>query len=545
MKPDELYAKIQPFVQKEATDIASKVYQTKGTRWGVPEVPFHEHTGVDSSQIPYDNLQQKKVVVSHTLVGTTAATAANYGTFWTAPFACTVIGFTEVHETAGTNGGAVTLQLERLQGTEAPGAGDELLITALNLKATANTVQQGNLTLVRSGGIGLVNLSQGDRLALKDAGTLTNMKTFTTLKNLFTNLSNNTATTNDALGGQLISDQHRYLLQRYFDNERTYTTVTIGAEDLTTTGALSVGAVSATLTGAWTDITVSQLVVFSSGEQRTVLFTQGSTAITWQTGLTEAATTAIETVGVQSYPIPANVSKIKNNTITVGQLVYTPAPVQSIQEWTMLNALPYTSDIPNYFYIYNNQVNFWPIPSTSGNIISFNYKARVPDLSFADYSTGTLSSIAVGDNTITGTLTAWNTTGAFPLNTDLTWFNLYLRITPPSGDGIWYPIQSFQSDTALTLATPIQTAPSATASAYTIGQLPLLSEDFHDMLVYGALSTYHTSIVKDADKFEMYNGMYQQRLDLLKDYAGTKSVNVDLGAQPTPNNPNLFFMGSS
>lgn len=368
------------------------------------------------------------------------------------------------------------------------------------------------------------------------------MKSFTTLKNLFTNLSNNTSTANDSLAGQIISDQHRYLIQKYFDNERTYTTVTIGAEDLAVTTNPLIGDVSAVLTTTWTSISCEQLVVFESGEQRTVFFTQGSTAITWQSALTENCTDVdISTIGVQSYPIPPTVSKIKNDTITIGQLVYTPAPIQSIQEWTMLNALPYTSDIPNYFFIYNNQVNFWPIPSSSGNIITFNYKGRVPDLSFADYSTGTLSGIGVGSNSITGVTTSWNTTGAYPLNKDLTYFNLFLKISPPSGEGIWYQIQKFTSDTALTLLNPIQNASSATATSYTIGQLPLLAEDFHDTLVYGALKTYFMSIVKDTDKFKMYDAEYQARLDLLKAYAGTKSVNVDLGSQPVPNNPNLFL----
>ena len=257
------------------------------------------------------------------------------------------------------------------------------------------------------------------------------MKTYTGLKNLFTNLSNNTSTSNDTLGGQLISDQHRYLLQKYFDNERTYTTVTIGAEDITFTGALSAGDKTATLTSAWDNLTTRQKVVFSNSDQRTALFTNGSTTVTWETGLNSAATTAASTVGVQAYPIPPQVSKIKNDTITIGQLQYTPAPVQSIQEWTQLNALPYASDIPNYFFIYQNTVQFWPIPSTSGNIITFNYKGRVPDLSFADYSTGTLSSLAVDDDTITGVGSAWNATGNFPLNTDLLYYNLFLRIDPP------------------------------------------------------------------------------------------------------------------
>lgn len=371
------------------------------------------------------------------------------------------------------------------------------------------------------------------------------MKTYTALLDLATNLSNNTSTANRSLMGQLISDQHRYTVQKYFDNERTYTTVTIAAATLTLTATLASGATTGTLNTAWTSISCQQLVNFSNSNQRTVYFTQGSTAVFWQSGLTSTATATLTTVGVQAYPIPATVSKIKNDTITIGQLVYTPAPVQSIQEWTMLNALPYTSDIPAYFYIYQNQVSFFPIPSSSGNIITFNYKARVSDLSFADYSTGTLSGIAVGSNAITGASTTWNSVGTYPLNTDLTYFNLFLRITPPSGDGIWYPIERFTSDTALLLASPIQYAPSTTASVYTIGQMPLLQEDFHDTLVYGALMTYFTSIVSDANKFKMYNEMYQQRLNLLEQYGGTKSVNVDLGPQPFQSNPNLYLYPSS
>lgn len=369
------------------------------------------------------------------------------------------------------------------------------------------------------------------------------MKSNTTLTTLFTTLTQNSSTANSTLGGQLISDQHRYLLQKFFDNERTYNTLTVGSEDLTLTGALTTGATSGTLTSAWTHLSALQLVVFSNSEQRSVQFTQGSTTVSWTPGLTSAATTAITTVGVQAYAVPANVSKIKNDTITVGQLVYTPAPVQSIQEWTFLNALPYTSDIPNYFYIYNNQVNFWPIPSTSGNVISFNYKTRVPDLNFTDYTTGTLSGIAAGSNAITGVGSTWSSVAA--LNTDLSFFNLFLRITPPTGDGIWYPISRFLTNTTLLLATPIQNAPSTTGSAYTIGQFPLLQEDFHDAIVYGALTTYFSSVVKDMDKFKMFNTLYEQRLQLLEAYAGSKSVNVDLGAQPVANNPNLFIYAPS
>lgn len=335
-----------------------------------------------------------------------------------------------------------------------------------------------------------------------------------------------------------MSDQQRYLIQKYFDNERTVTTTTVGSMKLTLTGGLSIGAVSATLTVSWAYPTGSQLVNFSDQEQRTVLFTNGSAAVTWSGGLTGAVTTAISTYGFQAYNIPANISKIKNDTINVGQLRFVPAPIQTRGEWDLINFLPYNSDIPNYYFIYNGQLLVWPIPSTTGNIITFNYKARVPDLNIADYITGTLSGIVAGSTSLTGIGTMWSSVA--PLNTDLTYLNIQIKITPPSGDGIWYPVSMFTSDTTLVLGVPIVTAPSATASAYTLGQLPLLSEDFHDMLVHGALMTYFSSIKKDEGQFKLFQTMYTERLGLLEDYAGTKSVNVDLGAQPQFSNPNLY-----
>ena len=89
--------------------------------------------------------------------------------FFVAPFACEVVGVDEVHGTAGSDGGAVTLQVERLQGTEAPGGnGDALLSATIDLKGTANTVQSGTLVTTT-----VVELAAGDRLGVDITGTTT------------------------------------------------------------------------------------------------------------------------------------------------------------------------------------------------------------------------------------------------------------------------------------------------------------------------------------------------------------------------------------
>lgn len=73
------------------------------------------------------------------------------------------------HGTAGSDGGAVTLQVVKMTGTQAPSAGAAMLATAFNCKGTALTVQGGALT----GTAANLLLNAGDRIGLDYTGTLT------------------------------------------------------------------------------------------------------------------------------------------------------------------------------------------------------------------------------------------------------------------------------------------------------------------------------------------------------------------------------------
>jgi hypothetical protein len=127
---------------------------------------------------------------------------------------------------------------------------------------------------------------------------------------------------------------------------------------------------------------------------------------------------------------------------------------------------------------------------------------------------------------------------------DLTFANIYFTANPPQGDGLAYQVQSFTSDTALTLLKPVVNVPvTAGGGTVSIGQYPLLDENFHDAIVYGALRVYFNSIVPDPNRYGMYNTLFNEKLEQMKFYLSTKSVNVDLGTQPMQSNPNLYFMG--
>jgi len=102
-----------------------------------------------------------------------AADAAK--TFWIAPAACKVVSAQERHVTVSND--PCTLQIEKLNTGEAPGAGDEILATGFDLKSAANTPIE-DLAVAD----GKKELVKGDALALKvgngaiagyDLGTIT------------------------------------------------------------------------------------------------------------------------------------------------------------------------------------------------------------------------------------------------------------------------------------------------------------------------------------------------------------------------------------
>jgi len=123
----------------------------------------HTHDGVNSKQI------NQSVFICKSLESTQAATASNYGVFFVATRPCVVKAISESHTVAGSAGGAVTLTVERLKSGQALDSGTEMLTTPFDLKSIANTPVRGAIARIPTG------LSTGDRLALKDSGTLTSV----------------------------------------------------------------------------------------------------------------------------------------------------------------------------------------------------------------------------------------------------------------------------------------------------------------------------------------------------------------------------------
>lgn len=493
------------------------------------------------------------------------------------------------------------------------------------------------------------------------------MISFANGKALFDKLSQNSSPLNQNFYGEISNIEMRYLIQKFFANEGSYSIQTIGQTQLTlsaavpinattctldetwpyqtvqaqltfsdgenvlgqftngsatvtwlpalqgtlfyTVNGISAGATSAVLQSAWTNPSANLLTSFSDGSTKTITYTNNSTAISWTGGLAEnvlnelytstiAAASNASIGGVQFYPFPPNYSKLKDITITVGQLKWTLTEIRTREEWDNLNVFPYYASIPQNFFIYpggdrGGQIGIWPIPSTTGDVITFNYKFRVPDLSLPDYgslaytslmgslfvgatitvgsatatimgftstniaiggisgtvSTGsfTTSSGAAGTISQVGTVAVNNgsmaitgTNTSFVATTNPQLESRWIQFPQPGGDGLWYQIASVNSTTGITLYQPYQGTSITGDAGFIIGQMPLIAEDFQDMPVWKALSQYFTTIVDNPGQAEAHLQTYNTKLELLKEYSGSNTTNVNLSRKGRRKNPNSF-----
>ncbi len=204
------------------------------------------------------------------------------------------------------------------------------------------------------------------------------------------------------------------------------------------------------------------------------------------------ATKDMETVaGQEAYQIPAKFRKLIDLYIYSGagtdsDTIYSPEMVFDPTKWKYIKQARYGSSSTPYFtYVENQKFYINPVPSVSGNKITLRGRINVPDLGIADYTTGTIVSIANGGTALVGSGTTWTA--------DMVgrYINIPRTTAAGGGDGLWYEIGGYTSATALTLLKPYEgTSIAAGTATYTIGQVPPIPEAYQMAMVYRACALY-------------------------------------------------------
>lgn len=243
----------------------------------------------------------------------------------------------------------------------------------------------------------------------------------------------------------------------------------------------------------------------------------------------------------QAIKLPAYTYKPQSIYVTVGSYRYTPIEVTSRRDWDKLNQTVVSSDITTHYYVYDGSIELYPVPVTTGSVVTFNARRKAKDLTIDDTSvTGAITDIATSGGVTTITIFSgevW-TSGMI---------GQYIKVAPTNtalgGDGMWYEVATVPSSSTLTLVKTYGGTDITGATAdYILGEVSLIPEP-HDLLpVYEALKIYYASVDPDVKKSELYAKMYIEGYDqMVRDHGSKVNVVLDDGTGQYDNmvNPNL------
>lgn len=177
---------------------------------------------------------------------------------------------------------------------------------------------------------------------------------------------------------------------------------------------------------------------------------------------TNTITTVADTY---SYQQPVDYRKLKAAYITISDQEYPITEIHSENEWRSLRTnTTATSNIPTHVFARNATLEFYPTPSDDGDTITLIYEAVGKSLANADYTTGTITTLATAGTAVTASGTTF--TSAM--------IGRYFKV---DADTYWYKITAVPTTTTLTLQKAYRgTSIVAGTEAYTIGEMSRLPE---------------------------------------------------------------------
>lgn len=254
----------------------------------------------------------------------------------------------------------------------------------------------------------------------------------------------------------------------------------------------------------------------------------------------ERSYTTTTTASQQFYNLPPQVKKLINLTVNISNVLWQPKECPSRQYWDSLNVINFTQDFPSFFFVYNGQVGIYPIPASSSNTITMNYKTRIVDLSMADVTSTSTSSTITATNSSTS-ITCTNAT-VFKKWMEDQWIRIPSTTTDATnGDNQWYQIESVATGMGVLTLKNKYTGESVTGAGFTIGEVPILPEDYQDLPLYRLGVVYYTTRFPDPARAAQYQKLWDEGEQALNEEFGSKTTSIVLTDTDAPIiNPNLF-----
>lgn len=212
-----------------------------------------------------------------------------------------------------------------------------------------------------------------------------------------------------------------------------------------------------------------------------------------------------------TYQIPNSFRKLIDLYVTTNSgdpltsTIYVPEMIFDPTKWKLVLAMKLgSSNWPYFTYVEDTTYKIQPVPSSDGNTITLRGRLQTSDLTMADYTEGTIVSVANEGTAVIGSGTTWTA--------DM--IGRYLQIPQTTaaggGDGMWYKIGGWTDATHISLVKPYEgTAIVAGSAAYVIGECSVIPEAYDVAIVYRATALYwqnQNDLVRSKTYWMLYDG---------------------------------------
>lgn len=246
---------------------------------------------------------------------------------------------------------------------------------------------------------------------------------------------------------------------------------------------------------------------FINDSIRTICNLQGG-KLRFLEAVKEIATVASQ----EGYQIPNGFRKVLSILIwsaaTTAGVPYTPEMIFDPVAWNRVKQYKFgTGTLPYFTYIENQKFYVQPIPSVTGNLIQVRGRLQTRDMTIADYTAGTITSLTNGATAVVGSGTIWTA--------DMVGRSIKITQTTAAGggDGYWYEIGTYTSATSIGLLKPYEgTTLSGATAAYTIGQVPPVPEAYEMAIIYRSAALYYqqkNELPRAKTYWLLYDGGYE------------------------------------
>ena len=207
-----------------------------------------------------------------------------------------------------------------------------------------------------------------------------------------------------------------------------------------------------------------------------------------------------------TYDTPADLVKVKHAYLTVDTAQYNLTQVYDEDKWQEMKAtmVGVYNDAPTHIFVRRDSFEIFPGSETAAYTLTLRYEAGGKQLQYADYTTGTVTTLTSGATTVTVSGSTFTTAMA----------GRYFKV---DADGVWYKIASYTSATVIELDRKYQgLSIAAGTSAYTIGEMPRTPSSTHHIPALYSGMNYFQGFKQDSTKGKYFRALYYADLKMAK-----------------------------